>query len=206
MKYSAASEFPLTDEACREATGRTFSQWYEWIASNAGSKTGRRDLYVKLCHELKVPNWWATTIAVEYERHRDLKKKDGFYEGYGICATKTISAPAERLYGAWASAAELARWFGAGTQADVVDGGAYSNKDGDRGRFLRVRPGKDLRLSWENPALSSATLVDVVFSDKGGGKSNVMVNHTRIQTRPEADGLRAAWNEALEKLKKLLEA
>jgi Activator of Hsp90 ATPase homolog 1-like protein. len=38
------------------------------------------------------------------------------------------------------------------------------------------------------------------------GKTTVMVTHDRLQTREEADGLRAAWGEALERLKKLVEA
>jgi hypothetical protein len=33
----------------------------------------------------------------------------------------------------------------------------------------------------------------------------LMVNHTRIQTRAEADGLRAAWAEALDQLKGICE-
>ena len=38
------------------------------------------------------------------------------------------------------------------------------------------------------------------------GRTTVMVTHDRLQTREEADGLRAAWGEALDRLKKLVEA
>jgi hypothetical protein len=34
----------------------------------------------------------------------------------------------------------------------------------------------------------------------------VQVTHDRIQTREEADGLRAGWGEALDRLKAYLEA
>ncbi len=37
------------------------------------------------------------------------------------------------------------------------------------------------------------------------GKTTLMVNHTPIQTRAEADGLRAAWAEALDQLKGICE-
>ncbi|MDX2033617.1 MAG: SRPBCC domain-containing protein, partial [Blastocatellia bacterium] len=64
---------------------------------------------------------------------------------------------------------------------------------------------KDLRLSFENPAFSAPMQVDALFQDKGKGKTGLTVNHTRIQTRAEADGLRAAWAEALDRLKALCE-
>jgi uncharacterized protein YndB with AHSA1/START domain len=205
MLYTPQTEFPLTERACREATGQTLAEWYAWLDAG-GKHPGRRELIFRMYVGRKLPVWWAITIAVEYEKHCGMRKKDGLYEGYGICASKQLAAPVSRLYAAWAAAEELSRWFGAGTQATVVDGGTYSNDDGDRGKYLRVRPQRDLRLSWENPALATPTLVDVAFSDKGDGKSQVMVNHSRIQLREEADGLRMAWQDALGKLKTLLEA
>jgi len=53
--------------------------------------------------------------------------------------------------------------------------------------------------------MSSPTQVDVQFQDKGKGKTGLLVNHTRIQTRAEADSLRAAWASALDQLKALCE-
>jgi len=87
----------------------------------------------------------------------------------------------------------------------VKDGGLFQNQDGDKGTFLRVRQNKDLRMTFENADLSSPTQVDVQFQDKGKGKTGLLVNHTRIQTRGEADGLRAAWGQALEHLKAVCE-
>jgi hypothetical protein len=46
----------------------------------------------------------------------------------------------------------------------------------------------------------------VQFQDKGKGKTGLLVNHTRIQNRDEADGLRAAWAQALNQLKATCES
>ena len=83
--------------------------------------------------------------------------------------------------------------------------GDFKYKDGDSGKFLRVRSNKDLRLTFEHTGLSATTLVDVQFQDKGKGKTGLLVNHTRIQARAEADGLRAAWAAALDQLKRICE-
>lgn len=39
-----------------------------------------------------------------------------------------------------------------------------------------------------------------------GAKTTVIVTHDRLQTRADADGLRRAWGEALERLKAMLES
>jgi uncharacterized protein YndB with AHSA1/START domain len=200
MKCTPKSNYPVTNEASKAATGKTLDQWFAALDKQDGLKQGRRANSSYLA-EQGVDLWWFTTVAVEYERRHDLRKKDGLLEGYFICSTKTIDAPAAEVFNAWSSAAELSKWLGAGSKADVKDGGTYQNKDGDKANFLRVRQNKDIRMTWENPAFTSPTQVDVQFQDKGKGKTGLLVNHTRIQTRAEADGLRVAWAAALDQLK-----
>jgi len=200
MKSTFKSDHPVTNEAAKAATGQTLDEWFVALDKIDGLKQGRRAIN-NLLYEQKVDPWWCATIAVEYEKHHDVRKKDGLFEGYFVCATKTIAAPPAEVFAAWSSGPELSKWFGVVTKAEVKDGGAFENKDGDRGKFLRVRENKDIRMTFENKGLSAPTQVDVQFQDKGKGKTGLLVNHTRIQTRPEADGLRAAWAVALDNLK-----
>lgn len=200
MKCTLKSDHPVTNEAAKAATGKTLVQWFAELDKADGLKLGRREINNRLYSE-KIDPWWCTTIAVEYEKHHDVRKKDGLFEGYFVCATKTIAAAPADVFKACASGAELSKWFGAGTKADVKDGGTFQNKDGDKGTFLRVRENKDLRLTFEHTSMSAPTQVDVQFQDKGKGKTGLLVNHTRIQNRDEADGLRAAWAQALDQLK-----
>ena len=204
MKYTLKPEHPVTNEAARAATGKTLDQWFAELDKADGLKLGRREINNRL-YQQKLDPWWCATIAVEYEKHHDVRKKDGLFEGYFVCATKTIGAPPAEVYKAWSSSKELSKWFGSETKADVKDGGSFENKDGDKGKFLRVRDNKDLRMMFENRNFSAPSQVDVQFQDKGKGKTGLLVNHTRIQTREEADGLRAAWAQALEQLKSLCE-
>ncbi len=206
MKIAFASDFPVNDQACKKATGKTLSQWYSAIDEKFGSSFARRDTVNWVYGETNKDAWWATTICVEYERSKGLKnKKDGLPEGYNICVTKTIAAPLADVYGAFAKADKLGKWFSPGVKAKVADGGSFETKDGPRGEYLRVRENKDLRFTWQHPQATSPTQVDVAIADKGKGKSGITLNHQRIQTREEADGLRAAWGAAFDELKALLE-
>lgn len=200
MKYRFESDHPVTNEAAKRATGKTLDEWYVELDKRDVLKLGRRGANTFLV-EQKVDPWWCTTISVEYEKHHNQRKKDGLFEGYFICSTKTIGASVADVYAAWSTGEKLSEWFGASTTARVTDGGQFENGDGDRGTFLRVRAGKDLRFSFENSQFPAASLVDVQFQDKGKGKTGLLVNHSRIQTRAEADALRGAWAEALDRLK-----
>ena len=204
MKCSIESDHPVTNEAAEAATGKTLDQWFALLDAWDGLKKGRRAVNSHL-YEQKVDPWWCTTISVEYEKHHDIRKKDGLYEGYFICSTKTIAAPIDDVFKAWSTGETLSKWFSASAKADVKDGGTYQTKDGDKGTFLRVRKNKDIRMTFENPAFSSASQVDVQFQDKGKGKTGLLVNHARLQTRAEADGIRTAWAKALDQLKSLCE-
>ena len=132
------------------------------------------------------------------------QKKDGLAEGYSICATKTINAPVDKVYKAWTDPKKFAEMFGDEGKQTVKDGGSISCKGGCKGTFIRIRPNKDLRFTWEHKGCTAPMRVDVQFQDnKGKCLMNVMTS--RIQTRPESDGLRNAWAEALTRLKSLCE-
>jgi uncharacterized protein YndB with AHSA1/START domain len=195
----------VTDASAKEKTGKTLKQWFEYLDARGGLEKGRRDLVNHLYAELKVDEWWATTIVVEYERARGQMEKDGKPTGYSICATKTLAAPLADVYAAWTSAKALDAWMGPKTKIAFEDGGKFENADGDRGTFQRIREDKDLRFAWEHEKRAPQSQVEVMFADKGKGKTGITLNHTRIQTRREADEIRSAWGRAFEALKARLE-
>ena len=205
MKVKLETQNPLTEESIKSATGKSWKQWFSILDERGGIAQGRRAISDYLFGECKLDAWWTATLNVEYEAARGFVEKDGRPKGYMICVTKTIAAPVDKAYAAWASAGALDSWFSSNNKAEVVDGGRYSNADGDTGLYKRVRKNKDLRFTWENPAHTAPTIVDVVFQDKGKGKTGVMITHDRIQQRAEADGLREGWGEALTRLKTVLE-
>ncbi|HSE37977.1 MAG TPA: SRPBCC domain-containing protein [Blastocatellia bacterium] len=204
MEVKLKAEHPLTE--VKQGTGKSWDEWFSILDSRGGVAQGRRAINDFLYKECKLDPWWCATINIEYEASRGVIEKDGKPKGYTICVTKMIAAPVDKAYEAWATSEGLNQWFSTNNKAEVSDGGRYSNADGDTGAYKRVRKDKDLRFTWENPAHSSTTLVDVVFQDKGKGKTGVMITHDRIQKREEADGLREGWARALDRLKTLLEA
>jgi uncharacterized protein YndB with AHSA1/START domain len=205
MHIEAKPDVAMAGDALRERSGRDWPEWYALLDGAGGPGAGRRALTDLLMKEHGLEAWWATTVAVEYERARAVNEKDGRPKGYAICVTKTIAAAPERVFDAFGDTGALATWMGAGARAEFKEGGAFSTADGNRGSYGKITRPKKLRFTWENddPALTST--VEVLLSPKGE-KCALVLNHERIQTRALADGLRAAWGSAIDRLKTQLEA
>ncbi|MFM9872484.1 MAG: SRPBCC domain-containing protein [Fimbriimonadaceae bacterium] len=193
MKVELKPDFEISDAACKAAMGKTLGEWFAWIDQECAGM-GRRDTIQAVYNATGrgADLWWPTTIWVEYEASKGIVKKDGLAEGYTICSTKTIAAPVDAIYALMAGSAK--------------EGDAYSDPDGNSGEWLRLRPGKDVRLNWKTAGVETGTMVDCTFVDKGKGKTLATLTHSKIQSRAEADGLRNAWGGFFTDLKAGLES
>lgn len=204
MKIQLKPEHAHDEAATKTATGRSLGEWFSLLDQFGGPSKGRREIGQYLVGELKLDPWWSTTITTEYEVAHGLREKDGRPKGYTICATKSIAADAERCGVEFSSAAALDGWLGGGHELDFRDGGSLRNADGNQATIKKINPGKTLKLVWTQPDAAPDTPVEIKFAP-AGAKTTVMVTHERLQSRAEADGLRAAWGEALDRLKRRIE-
>lgn len=205
MQIVFQAEHEVSDAAAQEATGASLAGWFERIDAQGGLALGRQGIARWMYGELKVDPWWVATIVHEYERARGKLEKDGKPAGYTVCATKSIKADPAACYAAFADPVQLDRWFGPGNRIEIAPGGRWSNADGNAATIRKATPGKNIRMVWEDTDLSMPAPVEVKFQP-AQGKCTVMVTIERLQTRPEADGYRKAWGDALLRLKALLEA
>jgi uncharacterized protein YndB with AHSA1/START domain len=204
MKIENTPDFPVTDEACKQATGKTLKDWFKELDRIDALAKGRRETIVYI-YGIKADPWWPTTIFVEYEKHKGIMKKDGRPEGYSICATKTIKASVDKVYKTWTDPDAFAEMYGDSPKQEIREGGTLSCKAGTKATFARVRPNKDLRLTWEHKGITAPVQIDIQFQD-AKGKTLMNVMPSRVQTRAEADSLRRAWGAALDKLKLMCES
>lgn len=205
MKVEAKSDQPMSDADVKRETGKSWESWFKEVDGMDGATLGRRAVTEALATNFKLPPWWAQTIAVDWETARKIHLKDGRPKGYFICVTKTIAAPAERIFDAFGDPKVLTAWLGSAATASFKEGGEFATADGNRGKYLKVTRPKKLRFTWDDgdPALMSQC--ELALTPKGD-KTAFLLNHDRIPTRAMADGLRAAWAGAVDQLKKLMES
>lgn len=204
MKIILKAEQAYDEASAKRATGRSPEDWFEVLDAAGGPAKGRRELGQLLLVTHKIEPWWASTLLGLYEAKHGLHEKDGRLKGYTICSTKSMKATPVECYAMFETAAQLDRWLGPHHTLTLEEGGTLRNGDGNRAMFRKINPGKSIRMLWHQEGVGEDTPVEVKFAPSGA-KTTVMVTHERLQTREEADGLRAAWGAALERLKPLLE-
>jgi hypothetical protein len=99
-----------------------------------------------------------------------------------------VAVPIARLYAVFTDLSSQAAWLG----QDVVDAIAPRTCKLDT----------SARLLWTD----GRTTVDALFYEKGAGRSQVALQHSKLGSAEEVAAMKAYWGERLDALKSLLEA
>lgn len=172
----------MRDAALQANTGHT---WAEWVGllDRVKAHTWPHPEIARHVHETHaVPGWWTQAVTVGYERIKGLRavgqRRDG---GFEANKSKTFALPLTRLFRAFSDRRTREKWL--------------------PGVALTVRsttPGKYMRLNWPD-----GTLVQLGFSSKGRGKSQVAVQHGKLPDKAAVIRVKEFWAERLARLAEL---
>jgi uncharacterized protein YndB with AHSA1/START domain len=180
---TAAISSRVSDESLRRATGRGYDGWFALLDAWKATERTHTEMAAWLVEEHGVGGWWAQTVTVAYEQARGLRVPGQKKDGFACSASRTVDVPAERAFAAVAEEAERARWL-AGHEVSV----------------RTATPPKRLRADFD-----AATRVAFEFTAKGGARTVVAVEHSRLADAEQAARAKAMWRERLGRLKALLE-
>lgn len=200
-----AANAKISDEAVEMRTGKTWDRWFRALDRYGAAKKGHKTAARWLHEEHELSPWWSQTIVVRYELDRGLRKPHERPKGYEVSVTRRIEATAARAFDALTRPSDLSHWFTRGARANLEVGGAYSNGEGDRGRFLALVRPKRIRMTWDNQQHAPNTVVEFVVSSASSGKVQVAVTHSRLSSRRDAATMKEAWAWALDSLRSYLE-
>ncbi|HEX4944860.1 MAG TPA: hypothetical protein VFV55_10935 [Usitatibacteraceae bacterium] len=171
-------------DAVARATGKAWDQWLALLDKAGAVAMPHKAIASMLANKFGVPSWWSQMVAVGYEQARGLRKVHEHSDGYAANSSRTIRAPLERLYGAWADPKLRALWLG---PAPIT--------------VKRSTDGKSMRITWT----AGNSSVDVNFSAAGDGRSRVHVEHGMLADEKARDEQKSFWGDALDRLKAMLE-
>lgn len=175
----------ISDEAVRAKTGKGWDEWFALIDAAGGQEKSHQEIVAYLAQYHQVAGWWQQTVTNTYEQARGKRARHQMPDGYQISRSKTFSAPVAALYQAWSDPNVRERWL---DQPDL--------------EVRKATPDKSMRINWPGEESN----VDVYFYPKGGGKSQVTVQHNRLAGADEAERMKAYWGEALDRLKHAVES
>ncbi|HTE65790.1 MAG TPA: hypothetical protein VK736_05985, partial [Candidatus Binatia bacterium] len=108
---SPSSE-PPSSAALRRSTGRDRGEWFALLDDWGAAGHAYREIADWLRGEQGVSSWWAQKLIVEYEQARGLRDAGVRHDGtFTIGASKTVAAPVERVFQAFADADLRERWL-----------------------------------------------------------------------------------------------
>jgi len=174
-----------SEPAIKRTTGRDREGWFE--ALDGWGAVGRpyREIFEWLTTEHGLSDWWAQKIIVEYEQARGVRDPGSRGDGtYTVTASKSIAAPAERVFEAVVDPDVRARWL-----PDL----ALRERTSRPSRSARFDCGDD------------GERVNVTIDAAGESRCQIGVEHARLVSNGAADTAKAAWRDRLAALKTLLE-
>jgi hypothetical protein len=175
-KKPAARHAGIGDDALRQATGKSWKEWFA-LLDDANATALAHAQRVKLLPE-QVDAWWRQMVVVGYEQARELRAVHQKMSGeFAAAASKTFNCPLDLLYAAWDDARTRAGWLKQGVTV----------RKSTKNKSMRIT-GKD------------GAKVDVNFYAKGDGKAQVVIDQAQLGSEAEVQQAKASWKAALERL------
>ncbi|HZS08815.1 MAG TPA: DUF4287 domain-containing protein [Blastocatellia bacterium] len=184
MKAEAQKAAPISDEAVQAKTGKNWSQWFATLDKAGAAKMTHKEIAAHLAEKHQIGNWWCQMVAVTYEQARGLRDKHQKMDGYSVSGSRIVAVPVATLFRAWNDKRARNRWL---PDVDLT--------------IRRATENKSLRITWAD----GRTDLDVNLYEKGVGKSQVAVEHSKLKDAKHAAEMKAYWAGALDRLKAALE-
>ncbi len=172
----------ISDEAVQKATGKSWSEWFAVLDAADATTMEHKAIATYLHREQGCSAWWAQSVTGAYERVRGMRERHEMPNGYKVSVSRMVNVPLARLYGAW-SEAERETWL-----------------PDDSFTVRTQREDKSLWALWHD-----GTTIGVLFYAKGAEKSQVVVEHAKLENLKDADVRKAFWGARLDVLKQRLE-
>jgi len=167
----------MSDAAVKAKTGKDWHRWFAILDKAGGKKMSHKEIAEYLYDRRGVPGWWSQMVAVTYEQERGLREKHERPDGYSVSASRTFEVPVDILFKHWSDEKLRNKWLK------------------DKFNVRKSTANKSMRITWNNDSS-----VEVNFYIKGISKSQVAVQHSKLQSAALVERTRSYWKTAMERL------
>jgi hypothetical protein len=174
----------VNDEAVRSKTGKTWHEWFDILSSGSTKSMSHQDMATFLDRQYGLSDWWCQIILNAFEQHTGTIEQRQRPEGCEISVSKTFPVEVKVLYEYWSSVEKLSRW--------LQESGL---------KVITFTRNRSIRAHWGD----GKSRLSVDFYPKGNDSSQVVIQHARLGSLEEAEGMQTFWKNQLSRLDRLLE-
>jgi len=172
----------VSSDAVARRTGKSWAQWFALLDAAGAAELDHKGIVAVLAQRHGVGPWWQQMVTVAYEQARGKNGAAAADDGFQVDVSKVLELPLAKLFRFWAEPAERNKWL-----AD------------DRFSIHKATASKSIRARWGR----GVSRIDVDFCEKGPSKSQVTVQHNRIETSDAAEQMKAYWDKKIRALEAL---
>ena len=172
----------VSSDAVARRTGKSWAEWFALLDAAGAAELDHKGIVAVLAQRHGVGPWWQQMVTVAYEQARGKNGNTATDDGFQVDVSKILELPLAKLFRFWAEPAERNKWL-----AD------------DRFSIHKATASKSIRARWGR----GVSRIDVDFCEKGPSKSQVTVQHNRIETSDAAEQMKAYWAKKISALEAL---
>jgi len=172
----------VSSDAVARRTGKSWAQWFALLDAAGAAELDHKGIVAVLAQRHGVGPWWQQMVTVAYEQARGKNGNTATDDGFQVDVSKVLELPLAKLFRFWAEPSERNKWL-----AD------------DRFSIHKATASKSIRARWGR----GVSRIDVDFCEKGPSKSQVTVQHNRIETSDAAEQMKAYWAKKIRALEAL---
>jgi len=174
----------ISDDAVNKSTGKIWKEWYSILNKAGAKKMEHKDIAKLLYNKYDLSGWWSQMVTVQYEQEIKKRKKHEKKDGYQISKSITLASPVLKVFNSVNSPAKRIVW--------MKDPGIAITKS---------TKNKSIRGKW----VDKKTNVEFQFYPKEISKTQIVVQHSKINSATNAANMKIYWGKNLRSLKKYLE-
>lgn len=120
--------------------------------------------------------------------------------------SRTLRAPIDRVWRAWADGAEWSAWVGMSMRVDFRCGGRFDNGHGEGGEYLAIERPSLIRFTWEMNRYEPGSFVEVRLTARGPNTTECELRHLQLHTTQNCEDAHRGWSWAMDSLQSWVES
>lgn len=176
---------PMNIASIEKATNKSWDQWVRELDKSGARELSHADLAHKLNDvlegELESHGWWAQGITVAYEQHIGKRAPGQLANGlFELAVSKTAATSRNTLF------PQLVEWFE--NQSEFNGSAPLKSRSSETPK----------RSTWRCDFADGSKFSSTV--EENGEKSKLILSHTAVPTKQEADDWKDFWRNTAEQL------